>query len=75
MYLFDLFEGSPLAEGKKSCHFELCIVLTIKPDGKTYPQASCCHFQRRLVKTFHADRRNNTRAIDKRNGVLLYIAG
>jgi phenylalanyl-tRNA synthetase beta chain len=55
MYLFDLFEGSPLAEGKKSLSFRI----VYRSDNKTLTEKHVrklhAAISNRLVEAFHAD--------------------
>jgi phenylalanyl-tRNA synthetase beta chain len=55
MYLFDLFEGSPLAEGKKSLSFRIVYRSENKTLTEKHIRKLHAAISSRLVKTFHAD--------------------
>jgi phenylalanyl-tRNA synthetase beta chain len=59
MYLFDLFEGSPLADGKKSLSFRI----VYRSDAKTLTEKHIrklhADISSRLVEIFHADLPDN----------------
>jgi phenylalanyl-tRNA synthetase beta chain len=59
MYLFDLFEGSPLADGKKSLSFRI----VYRSDAKTLTEKHIrklhAAISSRLVEAFHADLPDN----------------
>ena len=55
MYLFDLFEGSPLAEGKKSLSFRIVYRSENKTLMEKHIRKLHAAISSRLVKAFHAD--------------------
>jgi phenylalanyl-tRNA synthetase beta chain len=55
MYLFDLFEGSPLAKGKKSLSFRIVYRSENKTLTEKHIRKLHAAISSRLVKTFHAD--------------------
>jgi phenylalanyl-tRNA synthetase beta chain len=55
VFLFDLFEGSPLAEGKKSVSFRIVYRSENKTLTEKHVRKLHAAISSRLVEVFHAD--------------------